>query len=389
LKLCFVIPTRNRAALAIEAIRSLLQQHDTPLAVIVSDNSSREEDVRLLREFCETAGDARLQYIRPPEPLPMGKHWNWALEQALPRTDATHFGTHYDRRITRAGGVAQLAAACARHPESLVVYPSDFVWKSGGRYRAGSVQGRGGDYLIRTSRVVALSAQGFLTEMGQGWPVLANCMVPRAVLERVRARFGTICDSLSPDCGFGFRFCAVEDSYVFLDWPIGIIYAFQYSNAQAYFRGDTSGTFGDFMTFVHGELWPASPIPGLNFGLNAVFHEYVVVQREVEGFPQLEWKGYIRELGYGLQYITDPEQHAAAIAMLKGYGWVEPPPPRFRQARRVARAIITRLGILRQQRRWPAFATEEKGMAYLLANRRRRERRGGLPAILEAVELPS
>src|SRR6476659_7183748 len=98
MKLGFVIPTRHRAALAISAIESLLAQPND-VAIVVSDNSSSEEQVQQLAAFCRGIDDPRLFYIRCSPVLPMPDHWDWALQQALARTDATHFGVHYDRKL--------------------------------------------------------------------------------------------------------------------------------------------------------------------------------------------------------------------------------------------------------------------------------------------------
>src|SRR5206468_6101756 len=117
---------------------------------------------------------------------------------------------------------------------------------------------------IRTAEVIRATAAGGIRDMGQGWPVLSNCIVPRSVLERIRARFGNFCDSTTPDIAFAFRFCAIEESYVFLDRAVSVLFAFSQSNGQALFRRDRTGPFGDFLALRHDRPWlDAAPIPGL------------------------------------------------------------------------------------------------------------------------------
>src|SRR4051794_10821383 len=96
-----VIPTRNRADLAINAIRSVLTQPGCDVQVLVSDNSTTDEDAGTLIRFCEQLKDERLRYIRPPESMSMSVHWEWAMQQALHLYSANHFSYLTDRMIFR------------------------------------------------------------------------------------------------------------------------------------------------------------------------------------------------------------------------------------------------------------------------------------------------
>jgi glycosyltransferase involved in cell wall biosynthesis len=273
MNLALVIPTRHRAELAIASIQSLLAQDHT-VTVVVSDNSSREEEVRRLAEFCRTTDDRRLHYVRPPEPLAMPTHWDWALAQAMARTDATHFGVHYDRKLLKAGGITRLAAASAYDPAAVVTYGCDFSFVQDAAFLASPYPGSGKLYEIMTAPLVRKVASGIFQDFGQAIPILSNCIVPRPVLERVRTRFGSICDSNAPDLTFLFRCLALEQRYLHLDAGLSVLYAFRYSNAQGYFRSDTTGTFGDFMELWADRPWlEAAPIPGLTLGVNVVIHE--------------------------------------------------------------------------------------------------------------------
>ncbi|HEY0730270.1 MAG TPA: glycosyltransferase [Pyrinomonadaceae bacterium] len=62
-----VIPTRNRAAIAMNAIRSVLDEAVEDVEVLVSDNSTSEAERDALAKFC--GGLEGLRYVRPPESL--------------------------------------------------------------------------------------------------------------------------------------------------------------------------------------------------------------------------------------------------------------------------------------------------------------------------------
>src|SRR5437660_1662766 len=79
-------------------------------------------------------------------------------------------------------------------------------------------------YEVRTARVLELTAHAALGRATQALPLLSNCFVPRAVLGRIRDQFGSICDSTAPDMSFLYRFCAIEDRYIYSDTSAGIIY---------------------------------------------------------------------------------------------------------------------------------------------------------------------
>src|SRR5215203_5087776 len=86
-----VIPTRNRAEITGNAIRSALSQEGSGrLRLLVSDNSTSAAEAASLADFCEQLGDARVTYARPPEPLSMSAHWDWAARRALELHEESH-----------------------------------------------------------------------------------------------------------------------------------------------------------------------------------------------------------------------------------------------------------------------------------------------------------
>jgi len=368
MKLTFVLPTRNRAELAIAAIRSLLAQEGCAVRIVVSDNSSVDEEVRRLAEFCRNAGDARLLYVRPPESLLMATHWNWAVEQAMERTDGTHFGIQYDRKLWKPGALGPLASVCERHPEATVAYGCDVAFQTPSDVATWIPPATGRLYEIRTATLVRLTSAGMVRELGLALPVFANCLAPRATLERMKARFGSICDSAAPDSAFTYRLAATEDRYLYLDQAPVLAYAYRLSNGFAYFRGDTRGTYGDWVKLWGDRPWlEAAPIPGLSLGQNVMFHEYVMVQRAVgeHRFPPIDREGYLRELALGLHWIDDPARLKEMRNVLREHGWREQRRPLYR---RVASRILAPF------RRWrvpptPTFATEEEAVQYLLQPR--------------------
>src|SRR5688500_12603724 len=115
--LAIVIPTANRAELAIAACESLVQQTGCEFHVFVSDNSTDAQQVQRLADACAAFDRSRVTYLRPPEPLRMATHWDWALHQALERSAATHFCIHYDRKVTKPDHLRLLYEVVASFPD--------------------------------------------------------------------------------------------------------------------------------------------------------------------------------------------------------------------------------------------------------------------------------
>lgn len=319
-----VVPTRNRADLAIEAIRSLLPIADGRLVrILVSNNSSEPAHVRRLADYCERSRDRRLLHIRPPGPLGMAEHWDWAIGQALELTEATHLALHYDRRVSKPE-LPLIFDAAAERPDLPVTYLLDTVHPRPRRFFVHQMPWTGGLYEIRTARAVRLAASGRLTDLWQVLPVLVNCLTPRSALERVRDRFGDYCASTSPESCFGFRYCAVADSYLHLDRALGIHYGSERSNGMGYLRGDSSGAFADFTRLRGARPWlEAAPVPGLSLGQNSFYHEYEMVRRAAgeSAFPPIEMAPYLKDLARGLHWIEDPARRSEARESLARNGW--------------------------------------------------------------------
>ncbi|HEX8149917.1 MAG TPA: glycosyltransferase [Pyrinomonadaceae bacterium] len=326
--LAVVIPTRNRAELAAAAARSLLGQKDCRLEVFVSDNSSSEEERGRLADFCRSEADPRLVYMRPPRSLAMAEHWDWAVGQALERSDATHLTVHYDRKVSKPGQLGLVTRLAARHPERLITFTLDMVATVPPSAVLYQTPWTGKLYEMKSSRVVELTTRGRVYDMGQAFPVLSNCLTPRRALERIRARFGDVCNSTGPDSCFTYRFCAIEDGYLHFDRPLGIVYASHRSNGATYLKGKTDGDFGDFLKTWGDRSWlEAAPVPGINLGQNMLYHEYELVRRAVggDGFPPIDLDCYLRDLAAGLKWVEDPRARDALRALLEERGWREEP----------------------------------------------------------------
>lgn len=320
--MAIVIPTRNRASFAINAVRALLKQR-CRLQIFVSDNSSSAAEIRKLSSFCRRYAELRVSYLRPPQELSMATHWDWALQQALSLSDACYFTIHYDRMLMKPGHLELLGEVAGRFPDSLITYARDQTCDLTLPVVMCQTPWTGKVYQVQTARILDLARQGIISEMGHAIPVLSNCLVPRSMLEGIRETFGSICDSTGPDSCFMARFGALYDSFLHFDRSLGILYAAHRSNGWAYTKGRTDGDFADFLAACRDENWlAASPIPGVSLGQNMLYHEYELVRRATgTRLPALDVQGCLNELGRSLKWVDDPNTKAYYAALLKEHGW--------------------------------------------------------------------
>jgi hypothetical protein len=384
--LTIVIPTRNRAHLAVAAATGLLGEGPW-LRVLVSDNSSDELEADALARFCRQRADPRLTYLRAPD-LTMPAHWNWALEQALTREETSHFSIHYDRKVPKPGQWRFIREAIEDHPDKVVTYSIDQVTMEPPRWVVWRIPWSGKTYEIRTARVCRLASEGRIAAMGHAFPVLSNCAVPRGVFDDIRRHFGDICDSTGPDAAFTFRFCALADSYLHLDRSLGVVYANDRSNGAGFLSGKTTD-FVDFKQSWGDRPWLDSvPLPGLDLGWNMLFHEYELVRQATgDQLPPLSRSGYLDGLAYGLRYIEDGPRREAMTELLEAQGWRPSEETgevgttmKQRLRRRVGRVVRRYPPLLRlasAARLVPepngfTFDTEEKALRFATAGGRRR-----------------
>src|SRR5687768_6988911 len=147
-----IIPTRNRARLAMNAARSLLDQ-DSRLDIYVCDNSSSPGP---LDEFCRN--EPRFTCLRPDRELSLGENWDWAMRQAMERSAATHFTIHYDRKHSRAGSWDRLTALASLFPDQLISFPLDQITDRPPPLRLWQTPWTGKAFSITTARLAALIA---------------------------------------------------------------------------------------------------------------------------------------------------------------------------------------------------------------------------------------
>lgn len=317
-----VIPTRNRAAIATNAIRSVLNQPVENVAVLVSDNSTSETERETLAGFCEKQSDSRLRYVRPPEALAMPAHWDWAIHEALRSYSASHFLYLTDRMMFRKGALSEVLKLAALYPDKVITYNQDRIVDNVSPIRVEQCPGTGKLLEVDSLRFTWLLSQAIFHP---GLPRMNNSVVPRAVLARIDERFGTIFSSISPDFNFCCRCLELQQSILFFDKSPIFHYALSRSNGASVTRGEMTPDYRDFTANLPAAkaIWNAAPIPEINTAVNAVFHEYCLFQQQTgsDRFYPLDWEKYLQANANEIEEIIDPQLKAEMLALLVSHGY--------------------------------------------------------------------
>ncbi len=318
-----VIPTRNRATIAMNAIRSVLEQQVENVRVMVSDNSTSETDRSALADFCATSSDRRLRYVAPPESLSMSVHWEWAIREALQFYPASHFLYLTDRMMLRAGALREVLSLAALYPDNVISYNHDRIIDNTEPIRVEQYPATERLLAIDTLRLSWLLSQAVIHP---AVPRMLNCVVPRSVLNRIRERFGGVFSSISPDFNFCCRCLEVEHSILYYDKAPIFHYALDRSNGASVTRGEMTIDNADFTVNlpVDNSLRNfATPIPQLNTAINAAFHEYFLIRQQTnsERFFEVDREMYLQANAREIQEVIDPALRAERLSLLAANGY--------------------------------------------------------------------
>lgn len=320
-----VIPTRNRATIAMNAIRSVLNQPVSNLALIVSDNSTSETDREALASFCSTLSDKRLRYLRPPQPLSMTGNWEWAIQEALRLYDASHFIYLTDRMMFRNGALKELLELAALYPEKIISYNIDRIVDHVRPIRIEEYPASARLFEVETEQFTRLFSQALFHP---GLPRMLNNIVPREILTRMAARFGDVFSSIAPDFSFCCRCLDMEKTILFYDKSPLFHYALHRSNGASVTRGEMTPDNADFSANLpvdNSIRNYATPIPALNTAVNGGFNEYFLFQQQTSSprFFEVDMQEYLAANAREVREVTEPKLRAEMLSMLEAKGYRE------------------------------------------------------------------
>lgn len=270
--LLIVIPTRNRADFAIRAAQSVLEQKDCNCRVLISDNSTDEEEVQKLSTFCKQLKNDRLQYIRPSEELTMTKHWNWAMEQALELTSFSHISYLSDRTIFLKNRLKNLQKIIVKYSDKIISYTYNTINDDNLPVVLFQPLQTGQVFEVKTSLILKSYAN---VQRIQIIPKLVNCVVPRSIVTRIKDKTGNYFSSVSPDYNFAFNCLSIVDSVLFYDSSLLLSYGLYRSTGNNMLNGNFQKDSVDFIKNMNNDnVCFNTPVKSYLLTTNAIIHEY-------------------------------------------------------------------------------------------------------------------
>lgn len=321
--LLVIIPTRNRSELAINAINSVLTQLDANnVSILVSDNSTETSESEKLVKFCKKNEDSCLRYVKPPEPMAMARHWDWAITEALYSYNFNHFLFLTDRMVFKKGEIKTISAVAQSYPNKIISYNIDRINDFVKPITLERLSWTGKLLEINSAHLLRLSSQSIFHHC---LPRMLNCIVPRFILVEIINRFGNVFISNAPDFCFCYRSLEITISIYYYDKSILVDYAITRSNGANFIRGTTSKDSADFLSNLgsHSRLNFLAPLPEIITVGNSIIHEYCFVKQEAksEKFLNVDPIKYMDYLASETSYIMDNNLRKEILEILNSHGW--------------------------------------------------------------------
>ena len=316
--LLVVIPTRNRADLAFNAIMSILTQDNCEdVYVLVSDNSTEDKEINVLRNFCNRLNHANLRYIKTPDSMPMNIHWEWIIQKTLLEYDINHITYLTDRMIFKKNCLKEIAKISKTYPDYVVSYDHDTVNDYSMPVQLWEINWTGRLHEVNTKDLLYnVASMGLLHPL----PKMLNCIVPRTVFEKMIQTYNNIFVSISPDYYFCFRCLELVDNFIHFDKAVLISYALFRSNGFSYSKGLSSKDSEDFLK-SSPDNFTASPWPDIKTVSNAILHEYYTVKKSTNStkFFDIDKDTYMSYLSSEINEFTNFELKEKMIILLNFY----------------------------------------------------------------------
>lgn len=283
-QLLVLVPTRDRPDLALRTTASLLEQSDENTTVVISDNGTTPLDAGGVAEV-----------IRPPEPLAMAAHWEWATRTALERYRPTHFAILTDRLTVRPGGLADLRRIVEAYPDRVLCYPLPNVSDHDKPVRYVPPISTRSLYVADSAVVRSIVSRG----EANVWtvPRLMNTIVPVSILNQVVESHGHLFGQLSPDYHSGFHILAATSDFLVTDDGFVFQHSLARSNGMSNSWGARNSASTDFLRLSGPEHVPLQvPIPEIWTVSNTIFHDFLEVGRETGMHEPIDLEGYRHRL---------------------------------------------------------------------------------------------
>lgn len=215
-----VIPTRNRSQELVHCLRSFRNQATNNFEVVVFDNSDAHLKLQT-REVVEQSGVPQARYHSSAEPLAMTDSW----EAAVACSKGEHFTIIGDDDTVMPHGLDVLEMLVRKHPGEVINWqPPWYYWSNcpnedlANTFRLPAAS----HPLQRHASQQQLNSVCSYKEEFTRLPTVYTSLIPIALYELAKGRFGRFFHTRSPDIGAAFMIGALTSSYLTSPLPFFI-----------------------------------------------------------------------------------------------------------------------------------------------------------------------
>lgn len=277
-----IIPTHNRADLLRHSLASAMEQTFDDYEVIVSNNASTDHTEEVVAGFSHS----RLKLVRTDSLMSMVDHWEFALHRAS--GDWVLLVCDDDALLPY--GLSQLDRVIREADRADIIQFDRLRYVYGDGVRADGNYIELGKRISHGLHVVDSSKRLFNVywRLSLDMPKLLNSVVSRSLLEKTRARFGSVFGPWAPDLAVGIKLLASTTSYL----KTGPLMLWG-ENMQSYGSGarrDPAKVLEFLRQFPDFEgTFPYSPYPDLITVTNGIFDTYCRLREYLgDGFQHLQ-----------------------------------------------------------------------------------------------------
>jgi glycosyltransferase involved in cell wall biosynthesis len=309
----FIIPTRNRAELAIRAVRSALADSPDDVEVIVLENS----DAPTLGDAF--VGDQRVAVLPADRPLSMHDNWERGLDVAR----GTYIGYVSDKDVFLGGALKRLAEVIRDSRPVVLNYRKPSY--CGERRMLFSLRQSGG---VTTVPTAPLLDAWFNQFAHLHWsPMIYNSLFLAERVRAIRDRCGRFFVGNSPDICSGVLLADDIDHYMLIDKVLCVAHTGRWSNGfSSQSAGADRSVFADFVRLYGRDRFDSL---GLPVCITSAVAETVISCREHHpttlGNRELNWHRFVIDVLEELDALRcSPAERADAIATLRRPGSMVP-----------------------------------------------------------------
>lgn len=298
-KITVIIPTRERAVVLENALRTVTSQDYKNLEIIVSDNYSMDGTDKVV----EQAKDSRIRYLNTGKRLSMSHNWEFALSHVQDGW-VTFIGDDdglLPRAISRIAEIIQQTKAQIIRTEYCT-----YDWPSiAGRPHGQLIVPLTLGYELRNSKQWLYKVLNGHSHYNQLPMIYNGGFIHISLLQKMKERVGCFFASVNPDVYTALALARLVDEFLYVREPLAISGTSKYSNGYSAFSTNTLHGKSAYQHFLsEGNIPFHLEVPTLEDGSIPLSLQACVYEAYLQAAP----------LGNGIMTITHEQQLPILLA---------------------------------------------------------------------------